>query len=171
MSTEKKQEIKDFIEEKALRYGLILVGLILFAIVTITTSGGEKFNYEQNKAVEYEGAEYKIVKVEKTQNDLYEDYDDLKVTIKITNKSKEKIKYDKSHFFIANKDDEDITKATLATDDDNYLGSGTLKPGESVEGIVSWTIKKGAKDLRVRYFENIILTGKEVHKFQWLLDN
>ena len=79
-----KIETKEKIKEKLLKLALMAVGMVLFAIVAVVFSGGETKLYKQNEAVKYEGAEYKIIKIEKEQHNLYEDYDNFKVTIKIT---------------------------------------------------------------------------------------
>ncbi len=171
MDTEKKQKIKDYIEEKAIKYGLIIIGILATMAITYFSSKGEVKIYKQNKAVEYEGAEYKITKVEKLQDELHEDYYDLRVTVKITNIGKKEIEYSHTNFYISNKAEEKITVPGLVEDDGTLLESGTLAPGENVEGIISWNVKKDAKDLRIRYFTDIIKANKGEFEFQWALDN
>ena len=171
MDTEKKQKIKDYLEEKAFKYGLIIIGILATMAITYFSSKGEVKIYKQNKAVEYEGAEYKITKVEKLQDELHEDYYDFRVTIKITNIGKKDVDYSSMNYTIANKDGEKITVPGAAVDDGTYLRNGTLAPGESVEGIVAWNVKKDAKDIRVRYFKDIITATKGEFEFQWALDN
>ena len=144
-----KKKIKDWLEEKSIKLGLTIIGTVLMALVAITSSKGEVKIYKQNDVVKYEGAEYRIINIEKRELDLYEDYYDYRVKIKITNTGKKDIEYDSHNYYIANKDGKDITKAGLAYDDGTYLESGTLKPGESVEGVVSWTVKKDAKDITI----------------------
>lgn len=166
-----KEKIKDWLEEKSIKLALSIIGTILMTLVAISAAKGEVKIYKQNDIVKYEGAEYRITKVEKREHDLYEDYYDFRVTVKITNTSKKDIEYDSHNYYIANKDGEDIAKAGMAYDDGTYLESGTLKPGESVEGVVSWNIKKDAKDIRVRYFKDIILATKDDFEFQWKINN
>lgn len=165
-----KIETKERIKEKLLKLALMAVGMVLFAIVTVVFSGGETKLYKQNEAVKYEGAEYKIIKIEKEQHDLYEEYNNFKVTIKITNTSKETVKYSDMNYYLVNINGEEVTKPGLAVDDGTYLENGSLKPGESIKGVISWIVKKDAEDLRIRYYKSLFSKDNE-YEFQWALEN
>lgn len=43
----------------------------------------------------------------------------------------------------------------MVTDDGTYLKNGSLDLGESVEGAVSFNVKKGVTDLRIRYSKEL----------------
>lgn len=165
-----KTEIKEIIKEKLLKYSLAFVGGLLIVIIPAMSFRGETNIYKQNETAKFNDVEYKIIKVEKLPYDLDEDYDQLKVTIKISNTGKSTVKYNDFNFSIANKNNEDIAKNGLFYDDGTYLDSGSLDPGKSVEGAVSCLIKKDAKDLRIRYYENLLSKANE-YAFQWAIDN
>lgn len=166
-----KNEIKDEIEIKVIKFGITAVVTIIATLLTaIFFKGGELKLYKQNETVKYKDVEYSIVKVEKNQSKIYEDYNDLKVTFKITNKSKSTAKYSSFDYYITNKNNENVGRGSIVEDDGTFLDSGDLEPGESVVGAISFCIKKDATDLRVRYSEELLKTVDKFD-FQWALDN
>ena len=167
MDKNKKDDIKFWFFKKIY---VLVTALIAGVIIGLASLGGERFNHKQNETIKFEGVEYSITKVERKPVDLYEDYVELKVTIKIKNKSKETKSYSSWNFSVTNKKEEEITKAGMVTDDGTYLKSGDLEPGEEIEGALSWFIKKDATDIRVRYVKEMFNTSGK-YDFQWSLDN
>lgn len=165
-----KPKLKDKIEEKGYTLALSIIAIIVSAIVITTFSKGETNIYKQKETVKYDGVEYSITKVEKKPYELDEDYYVLKITIKINNTSNTTVNYSYYNYSLTNNKDEDITKAAFIYDEDPSLDSGSLEPGESIEGIVFWAVKKGSNNLRVRYYDNI-LSKTDEFKFQWSINN
>ena len=165
-----KAETKENIKYRLLKLSLSLVGVVLFTIIAVVSSRGEVKIYKQDDTIELDGVEYEIVKLEKNEDELDDDNNDLKVTIKITNNSKKTVEYSKLNYFLINRDGEEVTKPGLARDDGTFLGSGELEPGEEVKGAISWTVKKNAKDLRIRYYKNSFFSKDNEFEFQWELD-
>ena len=156
--------------------GWILLGVLILLIVSCAMGGEEEVpfqkDYSQNEVVTYEGVNYSILKVEKTQgNNEFIKPDDgneyVKVTIRIENNSNEKISYNALDWQMVNADGVEDAWGTITADDDKELSSGDLDAGGKVEGVLVWEQKIGDDNLRLRYYGDIFDEG---YTFQFKLD-
>lgn len=163
MKKEKNQEQ----EKKRIHdYSGIIKVIIIIAIVIVgieIIGGNYKRNYLQDETVTYEGVKYSITKVET-------DDECIMVTIKINNKSDKTVSYGDLDFVLLNQKGKQFDKKPLVIDDGTILPDGKLKPNEKVEGKIVW-LKQDYKNLRVRYYENILMDDIDDYKFEWSLDN
>lgn len=140
------------------------VAIIAFAIIMGGMYGGDKKDYSQKDTITYNDVEYSIKKVER-------DGEYLNVTINAKNKGTNTISYSNFHFSMINEKGEFIDKKKLVVDDGTIFTSGELKQNEEVEGKVIWEYNEGNKNLRIRYYENFIMSKIDDYEFQWTLDN
>ena len=142
---------------------IFLVAIIIFPIIIISITGCEKRGYLQDDTITYNGGEYSITKVSK--DDEY-----IVVTIKIKNISDKDLKYSDFNFIMLNQSGKQVDVKSLVVDDGTVLNNGTLKPNEEVEGTITWLQDKKNKSLRIRYYENPIMTEIDDYEFEWSLD-
>ena len=143
---------------------IILIAIIVVPIIVVSLTG-EKRGYSQKDTITYENAEYRITKVEK--DDEY-----VTTTIKIKNIGDEPVSYSDMNFIMLNPKGKVIERlGGFFYEEDNMLSSGELAPGEEVEGKVSFKANGKNKDLRIRYYENIIRSEIDDYKFEWSLDD
>lgn len=152
--------------------GIIIIGII-GAVMSQKEEEERKKDFSQNEVATYKDIEYSIVKVEKTQgnNEILkpkDGYEYVKVTVKIENKSKEKISYNSLDWKMVNSDGVEDTLGAITLDNDIELNSGNLDAGGKIEGILVWEQKKDAKNLKLRYYETIL---DKDYKIQFTLDN
>ena len=154
----------------------ILIGIILIFVGIAIISGTKEDNfqkdYSQNESVNYKNVVYSITNVEKTKgsNEFFQakdGYEYVKVTIKIENNSSEKISYNSLDFQMVNGDGVEASVYSITAEDDVMLNSGELDAGGVVEGTIIWEKKEGDNNLKVRYYENFLLTDN--YTFQWSL--
>lgn len=145
---------------------IIAVLIIIFVpiIVSMTNEENEeksrKKDFNQNEIATYKDVEYSITKVEKTQgnNEFVkpkEGYEYVKITIKIENKSNEKISYNALDWKLVNENGVEDNWGTYSGDDDIKLSSGNLDPNGKVEGVLVWEQKIGDNNLKLRFYDNI----------------
>lgn len=158
---------------------LVLV-LVLFVVVTVITGcsteiedSDMKKDYMQSEVVTYNDVDYTIVNVEKTQGSNEwikpeEGNEYVKVTIRIENKSSEKISYNALDWQMVNADGVEDGFGTYTGDDDKELSSGDLDAGGKIEGVLVWEQKIGDENLRLRYYDNIVFDND--YTFQFKLD-
>ena len=142
---------------------IILIAIIVVPIIVVSLTT-EKRGYSQNETVTYEGADYRITSV--TKDDEY-----LTVVIKIKNNSDEAVSYSNMHFVMLDPKGNTIENlGGLFKEEENMLSSGDIAPGEEIEGKVAWKTAGKNKNLRIRYYENIIQSKIDDYKFEWSLD-
>ena len=154
----------------------IIIGIVAIAIIGIVMSNKEekerKKDFSQKEIASYKDVNYSITKVEKTQgkNQYFKPkngYEYVKVTVKIENKSNNKISYNALDWKMVNSDGVEDAWGSFTADDDVTLSSGDLEAGGKVEGVLVWEQKKNDNNLRLRYYETIF--DKE-YKLQFKLD-
>lgn len=145
------------------RWYTVFFAIIIFPIIIISITGCEKRGYLQDETITYNGGEYSITKVSK--DDEY-----IVVTIKIKNISDKDLKYSDFNFIMLNQSGKQVDVKSLGVDDGTVLNNGTLKPNEEVEGTITWLQDKKNKSLRIRYYENPIMTEIDDYEFEWSLD-
>ena len=155
----------------------VIIGLILIAIIGVALNKKEEDNfkkeYKQDEKVTYKNVEYSITKVERTKgsNEFFkakDGYEYVKVTIKIENKSDEKVSYNALDFRMVNGEGAEADFYSITAEEDVALNSGQIDAGGKVEGVIIWEQKEGDKNLKVRYYSNFLI-DKE-YKFQWTLN-
>lgn len=159
----------------------IVLGVILLLIVSCMAGQNEadkkeknrKKDFTQSETATYEDVSYSITNVEKTQgNNEYftpkDGYEYVKVTIKIENKSNEKISYNALDWQMVNADGVEDAWGTFTADDDDTLNSGELDAGGKVEGVLVWEQKIGDNNLRLRYYNNSLFD--ESYTLQFKID-
>jgi hypothetical protein len=163
----KKAKICPVCRKKQGRSKVLLILGVIFIIsgLFIIMGGSEeefKTDYTQEEVVTYEGVNYSIIKVEKTQgnNEFWkpkEGKEFVKVTIKIENNSDDKISYNTLDWQMVNADGVEDSFGTFTADenDDEMLSSGELEPKGKVEGALVWEQKIGDDNLRLRYYDNM----------------
>ena len=147
----------------------IIIGIVVIAIIGAVISQKEeeekeanrKKDFTQNETATYKDVEYSIVKVEKTKgtNEYFQakdGYEYVKITVKIENKSNEKISYNSIDWKLVNSDGAEDTFGAITTEDDVLLSSGNLDPQGKVEGVMIWEEKIGDNNLRLRYYNTIV---------------
>jgi len=147
----------------------IIIGIVVIAIIGAVISQKEeeekeanrKKDFTQNETATYKDVEYSIVKVEKTKgtNEYFQakdGYEYVKITVKIENKSNEKISYNSIDWKLVNSDGAEDTFGAITAEDDVLLSSGNLDPQGKVEGVMIWEEKIGDNNLRLRYYNTIV---------------
>ena len=154
----------------------VILGILIIAIIGGMTSSKKeqerKKEFSQNEVATYKDVDYSIVKVEKTQgNNEYikpkSGYEYVKVTLKIENKSNEKISYNALDWKMVNSDGVEDAWGSITADGDITLSSGDLDAGGKVEGVLTWEQKIGDNNLKLRYYETIL---DSEYKLQFTLD-
>ena len=154
--------------------------IIIIAIIGGAVSGGKKEytpikkDYMQNEVAKYKDIEYSIKKVERTKgiSDLIKPkkvYEYVKVTLKIENKSDEKISYNALDWQMVNADGVEDAWGTYTADEDTILSSGELDAGGKIEGVLIWEEKIGDNNLRLRYYDDLLMDNN--YTLQFKLDN
>ena len=147
----------------------IIIGILVIAIIGAVISQKEeeekeanrKKDFTQNETATYKDVEYSIVKVEKTKgtNEYFQakdGYEYVKITVKIENKSNEKISYNSIDWKLVNSDGAEDTFGAITAEKDVLLSSGNLDPQGKVEGVMIWEEKIGDNNLRLRYYNTIV---------------
>lgn len=155
----------------------ILIGIILIFVGIAIISGTKEDNfqkdYSQSEFVNYKDVVYSITSVTKTKgsNEFFQakdGYEYVKVTVKIENNSSEKISYNALNFQMVNGDGVEASFYSITAEDDVLLSSGELDAGGVIEGTIIWEQKEGDNNLRVRYYENVLLNSD--YTFQWTIE-
>ena len=155
---------------------LIVLLLLIIIIIATSMAGGSseeerKKEYSQNEIATYKDVEYSITKVEKTQgsNEYWKPqngYEYVKVTLKIENKSDEKISYNALDWQMVNSDGVEDAWGALTADDDIQLSSGEIDAGGKVEGVLIWEQKIDDDNLRLRYYNNVVFDDEYTFEFK-----
>lgn len=129
--------------------------------------------YTQSEVATYKDVEYSVVKVEKTQgtNEYIkpkDGYEYVKVTLKINNKSDKKISYNALDWQMVNANGIEDAWGSYTGDGDIKLNSGDLDAGGTVEGVLIWEEPVNDDNLRLRYYDNVLLDDE--YTFQFKLD-
>lgn len=140
-----------------------VLSILIVPIIVVSLTGCERRDYSQDDTITYNGGEYSVTKVSK--DDEY-----IVVTIKIKNISDKDLKYSDFNFIMLNQSGKQVDLKSLVVDDGTVLSNGTLKPNEEVEGSITWLQDKKNKSLRIRYYENPIMTEIDDYEFEWSLD-
>ena len=128
----------------------VILGIVVVAIIggVISTKKEQerKKDFSQNEVATYKDVDYSIVKVERTKgsNEYFQakdGYEYVKVTLRIENKSKEKISYNALDWKMVNGDGAEASIYSITAEDDIELNSGELDAGGKIEGVIIWEQK------------------------------
>lgn len=129
-----------------------------------------KTEFAQDETVNYEGVEFSVLKVEKSDGD---DFDTPKkgseyviVTVKIENKSAEKISYNSFDWKMENSNGQETDTTFTTIDSDTTLSSGDLNPGGTVEGTLAFEEPKGDQGLKLNYYDNSLFDDEATFKIK-----
>lgn len=154
----------------------IIIGIIVLGVFGTMMANKEekerKKDFQQNEIATYKNVEYSVVKVERTQgnNEYIKPKDGneyVKVTIKIENKSNEKISYNALDWSMVNGNGVEDKWGSVTLDGDDMLNSGDLNAGGKIEGVLVWEQKKTDNNLKIRYYETLLDND---YKLQFTLD-
>lgn len=142
----------------------VILGIIALVIIGSIISGNEEKTrqkeFKQNEIATYNDVNYSITKVERTNGKEYFEASDGKeyivVTIKIENKSEEKISYNALDWKMADGTGDENSYAVWGNDNDTDLSSGDLNAGGTKTGTIAFEIPKGDNDLTLKYYETIL---------------
>ena len=123
-------------------------------------SDSDKKEFEQNEIVTFEDVEYSITKVERSTGKQYTDKakdgkEFVIITLKIKNKSDEKISYASYDWKMVNSKGQENDQAITIVDSDTSLNSGDLLANGVIEGTVVFEQEKGEKNLKLNYYDNM----------------
>lgn len=122
-------------------------------------SQSEKTEFKQSETVSYQGVEYTVTDVQKTTGDEFDQprdgYEYVIVSVKIENKSEEKISYNPLDWKMENSNGQEESQTFTIIDSNTALSSGDLNPGGNVEGTIAFEQPKGDTGLKLNYYGNI----------------
>lgn len=157
----------------------IVLGVVAIFIIAAVSGQSDaeekeknrKKDFSQTETATYEDVNYSIVKVEKTQgtNEYVkpkDGYEYVKVTLRIENNSSEKISYNSVDWQMVNSDGVEDAWGTYTADDDILLSSGDLDAGGKVEGVLVWEQKINDDNLRLRYYNNVLIEDEYTLQFK-----
>ena len=161
---------------------IVLIAIIAFGVIGAVAGGGsdkpaskeqdtkketeskekqeDRKEFAQNETVTFKNVDFTVTNVEKTRGSEYdtakEGYEYVIVSIKIENKSEEKITYNPYDWKMENSNgqEEEITFTT--TDSDTELSSGNLNAGGVVEGTLAFEQPQGDTGLKLNYYNNSV---------------
>jgi hypothetical protein len=153
----------------------IILGIILLLIIGAVISGNEeaarKKDFIQDETAIYNDVHYSITNVERTQGEQYfeaaEGKEYIILTLKIENKSDQKIPYNTLDWKMVDSTGDENTYAIWGGNENTILSSGDLNPNGIKTGTISFEIPKDDTDLTLRYYETIFSSK---HSFQSKLD-
>ena len=125
-----------------------------------------KTEFSQDEVVTYNDVEFTVTGVEKHMGDEYDTPKDgseyVTVSIKIENKSDEKISYNPYDWKMENSNGQETDTAIVLNDSE--LESGDLNPGGNVEGTLTFEEPQGDKGLKLNYYDNMLFDEEAAFK-------
>lgn len=151
----------------------IILGIIALAIIATVFSGNKEKErqkeFKQNEVATYKDINYSITNIERTNGKEFfkasEGKEYILITIKIENKSNEKIPYNVFNWKLADGTGDEKSHALFAGDNDKALSSGDLNAGGTKTGIIGFEIPKGDTGLTLKYY-NTILDKERTFEFK-----
>lgn len=121
--------------------------------------GNEKKSFNINETAVYNDVHYTITNVEYSNGDEWDSPAQGKqyviVTVKIENKSEEKISYNTYDWTMLNSQGQENEEALAIIDSDTNLGSGELIAGGSKTGTMIFEEDKNETSLKLLYYSDI----------------
>lgn len=120
----------------------------------------EKTEFSQSETVTFKGVDFTVTNVEKTTGSEFDTAKDgheyVIVTIKIENKSDEKISYNLFDWKMENSNGQEVDTAITIVNTDTALNSGNLNAGGVVEGTLAFEQPQGDTGLKLNYYYNAL---------------
>ena len=120
----------------------------------------EKTEFAQGETVTYKDVEYTVTNVEKTTGIEFdtarEGYEYVIVSVKIENKSEDKIAYNPYDWKMENSNGQETDTTFTTVDSDTALNSGDLNAGGVVEGTLAFEQPQGDTGLKLNYYYNAL---------------
>ncbi len=140
---------------------LAIVGIIAIgAIVSGNEEAKRKKDFSQNETATYKDVEYTITGISRTKGKEYfeaaEGKEYVVITLKIENKSSEKISYNALDWKMVDSNGVEDTYAVFGSDTDTDLGSGDLNANGVKTGTIAFEVPIGDKNLTLKYYETIL---------------
>lgn len=130
----------------------------------------EKTEFSQNETVSFKGVDFTVTNVEKTVGGEFdtakEGYEYVIVSIKIENKSEEKISYNPFDWQMENSNGQEESTTFTTVDSDTALSSGDLNAGGVVEGTLAFEQPQGDTGLKLNYYANALLDEEASFKIK-----
>lgn len=153
----------------------VILGIIALVVIGALMSGqkeaARKKDFTQNETATFNDVNYSITKVERSQGTEFfkpkEGKEYIIVTIKIENKSKEKIPYNAMDWKIVDSTGDENSYTLFGGDNNTDLNSGDLNASGVKTGTVAFEVPKGDKVLTLKYYDNIF---SEDYSFQFKLN-
>lgn len=124
------------------------------------TKKEEKTEFSQSETVTFKGVDFTVTNVEKTTGSEFDTAKDgheyVIVTIKIENKSDEKISYNSFDWKMENSNGQEVDTAITIVNTDTALNSGDLNAGGVVEGTLAFEQPQGDTGLKLNYYYNAL---------------
>lgn len=136
----------------------------------VTENKEQKTEFAQNEIVTFKDVNFSITNVTKSAGVDYdtpkEGYEYVIVSVKIENKSDEKITYNPYDWKMENSNgqEESITFTTI--DSDTALSSGDLNAGGVVEGTLAFEQPAGDSGLKLNYYDNSVFDEEASFKIK-----
>lgn len=171
---------------------IVLIGVIVICVIGAIAGGGSdepaskeqdtkketktqekqetKKEFAQSETVTFKNVDFTVTNVEKTKGSEYdtakEGYEYVIVSIKIENRSEEKISYNPYDWKMENSNgqEEDITFTT--TDSETALSDGNLNTGGTVEGTLAFEQPQGDTGLKLNYYNNAVFDEEASFKIK-----
>ena len=142
----------------------VILGIIVIIVICSIISGNKENarqkEFKQNEVATYNDINYSITNVQRTNGEEYFSAKDGKeyivITIKIENKSSEKISYNALDWKMEDGTGDENSYTVWASDNSSDLNSGDLNAGGTKIGTVAFEIPKGDNDLTLKYYETIL---------------
>ena len=142
----------------------VILGIIVIIIISAIASGNKEEarqkEFKQNEVATYKDVNYSITNITRTNGKEYFEAKDGKeyivVTIKIENKSSDKISYNGLDWKMADGTGDENSYAIWGGDTNSDLGSGDLNAGGTKTGTIAFEIPKGDNNLTLKYYETIL---------------
>ena len=143
----------------------IILGLILLIIVgSIIASNKEKARKEefgQNEVATYKEVNYSVTDVRRTEGDQEflkapEGKEYVVVSLKIENKSNDKIPYNSLDWKLSDGNGDEKSYAIFGNDTNKDLNSGDLNAGGTKTGEVAYEVTKGDENLTLKYYDSLL---------------
>lgn len=138
----------------------IIVIIIVGSIIASNEEKARKKEFAQNEVATYDGVEYSIVNVDRSNGKQYFEAKDgmeyIIITIKIENKSDEKISYNTLNWKLADGTGDEKDYAIFGNDTEKDLNSGDLNIGGTKIGTLAFEIPKGDNNLTLKYYDTIL---------------
>ena len=120
----------------------------------------EKTEFSQGETVTYKGVEFTVTNVEKTAGSEFDKakdgYEYVIVSVKIENKSEEKISYNSFDWKMENSNGQETDTTFTPVNNDTALNSGDLNAGGVVEGSLAFEQPQGDAGLKLNYYYNAL---------------